>query len=105
MSLSLVQGSVMAAEMAIAADGAHHGPSDCDGCGGGDHEGMDDHPDGRRDAYDRPACGFDGRRCGVAHSSTSTATAATCIIDRMDNPKTGSELAVDDMTFPGNITT
>jgi hypothetical protein len=41
MSLSLVQGSVMAAEMAIAADGAHHGPSDCDGCGGGNHQGMD----------------------------------------------------------------
>jgi hypothetical protein len=41
MSLSLVQGGVMAAEMAVAADGAHHGPSGCDGCGGGDHEGMD----------------------------------------------------------------
>ena len=41
MSLSFVQGSLMAAEMAVAADGAHHGPSGCDGCGGGDHEGMD----------------------------------------------------------------
>jgi hypothetical protein len=41
MSLSVVQGSVMAAEMAIAADDAHHGPSGCDGCRGGDHHGMD----------------------------------------------------------------
>ena len=41
MSLSVVQGSLMAAEMAVAADGAHHGPSGCDGCGGGDHQGMD----------------------------------------------------------------
>ena len=41
MSLSLVQGGVMAAEMAIAADDAHHGPSGCDGCGGGDHQDMD----------------------------------------------------------------
>ena len=41
MSLSLVQGGVMAAGMAIAADDAHHGPSGCDGCGGGDHHGMD----------------------------------------------------------------
>jgi hypothetical protein len=41
MSLCFVQGSVMAAEMAVAADGAHHGPSGCDGCGGTDHEGMD----------------------------------------------------------------
>ena len=40
MSLSVVQGSVMAAEMAIAADDAHHGPSGCDGCGGGDHNDM-----------------------------------------------------------------
>jgi hypothetical protein len=38
MSLSFVQGGVMAAEMAVAADGAHHGPSGCDGCGGSDHE-------------------------------------------------------------------
>jgi hypothetical protein len=41
MSLSVVQGSLMAAEMAVAADGAHHGPSGCDGCGGGDHQDMD----------------------------------------------------------------
>ena len=41
MSLSVVQGSLMAAEMAVAADDAHHGPSGCDGCGGGDHQGMD----------------------------------------------------------------
>ena len=40
MSLSLVQGGVMAAEMAIAANDAHHGPSGCDGCGGGDHNDM-----------------------------------------------------------------
>ena len=40
MSLSLVQGGVMAAEMAVATDGAHHGPSGCDGCGGGDHKDM-----------------------------------------------------------------
>jgi hypothetical protein len=39
MSLSFVQGGVMAVEMAVAADGAHHGPSGCDGCGdGSDHE-------------------------------------------------------------------
>jgi hypothetical protein len=38
MSLSFVQGSVMAAQMAVAADGAHHGPSGCDGCGGSDHQ-------------------------------------------------------------------
>jgi hypothetical protein len=38
MSLSFVQGGVMAAEMAVAADGAHHGTSGCDGCGGSDHE-------------------------------------------------------------------
>jgi hypothetical protein len=40
-SLSLVQGGVMAAEMAFAADDAYHGPSGCDGCGGSDHEAMD----------------------------------------------------------------
>jgi hypothetical protein len=40
MSLSLVQGGVMAAEMAVAADQAHHAPSGCDGCGGGDHSDM-----------------------------------------------------------------
>src|ERR687891_1085983 len=38
MSLSFVQGSVMAAGIIVAADGAHHGPSGCDGCGGGDHK-------------------------------------------------------------------
>jgi hypothetical protein len=41
LSLSFVQGSVMAADMAVAAKGAHHGPSGCDGCGGGDHQGID----------------------------------------------------------------
>jgi hypothetical protein len=40
MSLTLVQGDVMAAEMAIAADDAHHRPSGCGGCGGGDHNSM-----------------------------------------------------------------
>jgi hypothetical protein len=40
MSLSFVQGSAMAATMAVAADGAHHGSSGCDGCGGGDHKDM-----------------------------------------------------------------
>jgi hypothetical protein len=39
-SLSFVQGSVIAADMAVAADGAHHGPSGCDGCGAGDHNDM-----------------------------------------------------------------
>ena len=39
-SVSFVQGSVMTAAMAVAADGAHHGPGDCDGCGGGDHKGA-----------------------------------------------------------------
>jgi hypothetical protein len=38
MSLSLVQGGVMTAEMAISADDAHHGPGGCDGCG--DHNDM-----------------------------------------------------------------
>jgi hypothetical protein len=41
MSLSFVQGSAMAATMAVAAGGAHHGSSGCDGCGGGDHKDMD----------------------------------------------------------------
>jgi hypothetical protein len=41
MSLSVVQGSLMAAEMAVASDGADHGAGGCDGCGGGDHQGMD----------------------------------------------------------------
>jgi hypothetical protein len=36
MSLSFVEGSVMAAEMDLAADGVHHGPNGCDGCGGDD---------------------------------------------------------------------
>jgi hypothetical protein len=40
MNLSYVQGGVMAAEMAVAADGAHNGPSGCSGCGGGDHNNM-----------------------------------------------------------------
>jgi hypothetical protein len=40
MSLSFVQGSVMVAGMAVAADGAHQEPSGCDGCSGGDHNGM-----------------------------------------------------------------
>jgi hypothetical protein len=40
MSLSLVQGGVMTAEMAISADDAHHGPGGCDGCGSGDHNDM-----------------------------------------------------------------
>jgi hypothetical protein len=41
MSLSCAQGGVMAADMAIAAYGAHHAPGGCDGCGSGDHEGID----------------------------------------------------------------
>ena len=41
MSLSFVQSGVVAVKMAVAADGAHHGPSGCDGCGRVDHEGMD----------------------------------------------------------------
>jgi hypothetical protein len=41
MSLSFVQGGVMAAETAFAADNANPGPSGCDDCGGSDHEGMD----------------------------------------------------------------
>ena len=40
MNLSFVQGGLMAAEMAVAADGAHHGSSGCDGCGSGDHKDM-----------------------------------------------------------------
>jgi hypothetical protein len=40
MGLSLVQGGVMTAEMAISADDAHHGPGGCDGCGSGDHNDM-----------------------------------------------------------------
>lgn len=41
MSLSCAQGGVMAAEMAVAADGADHSPGGCDGCGSGDHDGID----------------------------------------------------------------
>jgi hypothetical protein len=41
MSLSVAQGSLMAAEMTVAADDAHHGPSGCGGCVGGDHKDMD----------------------------------------------------------------
>jgi hypothetical protein len=40
MSLSFVQGSVMAVAMSVATDGALHGSSGCDGCGGGDHKEM-----------------------------------------------------------------
>ena len=40
MSLSFVQGSVMAAAIAGTADDAHHGLSGCDGCRGGDHNDM-----------------------------------------------------------------
>jgi hypothetical protein len=38
-SLSFVQGGVMATEMAVAGDGAEHAAGDCSGCGGG-HQGM-----------------------------------------------------------------
>jgi hypothetical protein len=37
MSLSFVQGGLMAAEMAVSAEPGHTGSSDCDGCGGTDH--------------------------------------------------------------------
>jgi hypothetical protein len=40
MSLSFVQGSMMAAGMVVAPAGAHDGPSGCNGCGGGDHDDM-----------------------------------------------------------------
>lgn len=40
MSLSFVQGSVMAAAMVVAADGALDGSSGCYGCGGDDHKDM-----------------------------------------------------------------
>ena len=40
-SLAVVQGGLMAAGMAVTADGCHHGPSGCDGCAGGDHNDMD----------------------------------------------------------------
>lgn len=36
MSLSFVQGGLMAAEMAISAEAGDPGPSGCDGCGGDD---------------------------------------------------------------------
>jgi hypothetical protein len=36
MSLSFVQGGLMAAEMAVSADAGHPGPHGCDGCGDGD---------------------------------------------------------------------
>jgi hypothetical protein len=38
MSLSFVQGGLMAAEMAVSAEAGHTGSSDCDGCGGSDHK-------------------------------------------------------------------
>jgi hypothetical protein len=38
MSLSVVQGGLMAAEMAVSAEAGHTGSSDCDGCGGSDHK-------------------------------------------------------------------
>jgi hypothetical protein len=38
MSLSFVQGGLMAAEMAVSAEPGHTGSSDCDGCGGSDHK-------------------------------------------------------------------
>jgi hypothetical protein len=41
MSLPFVHGKVMLAEIAVAADCAHHGPSGCDSCGGGDHKHTD----------------------------------------------------------------
>lgn len=41
MSLSFVQGSVMMAEMAVAAEGAPHAPNDCDGCGRADQKDVE----------------------------------------------------------------
>ena len=38
MSFSVVQGGLMAAEMAVSADAGHTGSSDCDGCGGSAHK-------------------------------------------------------------------
>jgi hypothetical protein len=38
MNLSFVGTSMMAAKMAVAANNGHHGPSNCNGCGGGDHK-------------------------------------------------------------------
>jgi hypothetical protein len=40
MSLSVVQSSMMAMAMSIAADGADYGSGGCDGCGSGDHNDM-----------------------------------------------------------------
>jgi hypothetical protein len=40
MSLSFVQGSMMAAGMVVAPAGAHDGSSGCNGCGGGNHNDM-----------------------------------------------------------------
>jgi hypothetical protein len=37
MSLSFVQGGLMAAEMAVSAEAGHSGSGDCDGCGSRDH--------------------------------------------------------------------
>src|ERR687892_708526 len=38
MSLSFVQGGLMAAEMAVSPQADHTGASDCNGCGGSDHK-------------------------------------------------------------------
>lgn len=38
MSLSVVQGGLMAVGMAVSAEAGHTGSSDCDGCGGSDHK-------------------------------------------------------------------
>ncbi|MCC2665946.1 MAG: hypothetical protein K0S35_3868 [Geminicoccaceae bacterium] len=38
MSFSVVQGGLMAAEMAVSAEAGHTGSSNCDGCGGSDHQ-------------------------------------------------------------------
>jgi hypothetical protein len=38
MSLTFVQGGLMAAEMAVSAEPGHTGSSDCDGCGDSDHK-------------------------------------------------------------------
>jgi hypothetical protein len=41
MSLSSLQGGGMGAAAAVAAEGTHHAPGGCAGCGCGDHESMD----------------------------------------------------------------
>jgi hypothetical protein len=41
MSWSFVQAGLMAAEMAVSAEASHTGSTDCDGCSGSDHKGMD----------------------------------------------------------------